>query len=173
MLPHPFVAQDRLVQGVSGRVLVIGQYKPARDLDLMSIIGPQLLTAGFEPRVTGRGWPALDGWTVVDAFLSAEDFKRELSSALCVVIPYRFYFQSGVAVQALELGVPVVGYPTDFLKSLVGEDYPGLVRGEDAGAWVSAVEACQGVSANDAGRIASKVSQSWRDWESRGRGRAA
>jgi hypothetical protein len=165
-LPHPFVVQARTTDSVDGRVLVIGQYKPARDLELMSVIGPMLAAAGFSPRVAGRGWPTLEGWTTAVGFLSAEEFTRELSMASCVLVPYKFYFQSGVAVQALELGVPVVGYPTDFLKSLVGDRYPGLVSAEDPEAWVSAVRACHGSGPADAEGIFAGVRESWRAWVS-------
>lgn len=123
-------------------VLVLGQYKPARDLSLMTAIAPLLHAAGWEPTVAGRGWPHVEGWRVIDRFMAESDFLALLSSAAMVLLPYRFYFQSGVALRALEAGVPVVGRPTGFLMSIFGERFPGAVsEWNHPGAWLAAVAA--------------------------------
>jgi glycosyltransferase involved in cell wall biosynthesis len=121
-------------------VLVAGQYKPSRDVELLSELGPRLKAKGLRPRIVGRGWPAISGWEVQDRFLSEDEFEDEVSSAAVIVIPYRKYWQSGVAIQALEREIPVVGAPTSFLLTLLGDDYPGLTASQGGPeAWLEAI----------------------------------
>jgi hypothetical protein len=123
-------------------VLVAGQFKPTRDVDLLSALGPELRESGFRPRIVGRGWPELAGWEVRDGFLSEADFDLELRAASVLLVPYRRYWQSGVALRALENGTDVVGARTEFLAKVLGADHPGLIGGDpDASAWLSAIEA--------------------------------
>jgi hypothetical protein len=121
-------------------VLVAGQYKPSRDIELLSSLGPRLRSIGFRPRIVGRGWPTIPGWEVEDRFLSEQEFEHEVRSAAAIVIPYQRYWQSGVAIQALEREIPVVGAPTSFLRALFGDDYPGLTTGQGGPeAWLGAI----------------------------------
>lgn len=123
-------------------VLVAGQYKPSRDVELLSGLGPLLRGAGLYPRIVGRGWAPLAGWDVRDGFVSEADFELELRQASVLLVPYRRYWQSGVAVRALENGTEVVGGRTEFLATLLGGDHPGLIDGDpDARAWLAAIEA--------------------------------
>jgi glycosyltransferase involved in cell wall biosynthesis len=123
-------------------VLVLGQYKPARDLDVMAAIAPALRAAGWEPTVAGRGWPKIPGWRLIDRFLSEDEFRQLLASAAVLLLPYRFYFQSGVALRGLEAGVPVVGRNTGFLSSILGANFDGAVDDwDDPDSWVAAVGA--------------------------------
>jgi glycosyltransferase involved in cell wall biosynthesis len=123
-------------------VLVAGQYKPSRDVELLSELGPLLRDAALHPRIVGRGWPPLAGWDARDGFVSEADFELELRQASVLLVPYRRYWQSGVAVRALENGTEIVGGRTEFLATLLGEDHPGLIEGDpDARAWLAAIEA--------------------------------
>lgn len=167
LLPHPFMA-DPAPRRQSNVVLVLGQYKAARDLDLLERVGPRLQQQGFQPRILGRGWPDTNGWSVGDRFLSEEEFRDELVGCGALLVPYRYYFQSGVALQALELGVPIVGVPTDFLVALVGSDYPGLVLEDSDDGWIEAIGRAVGIR-EDADRlrgIHDRIARSWRDWHS-------
>ena len=143
LAPHPMRTPDRGNSAQAGRrVLVLGQYKPARDLDIMATIAPALRAGGWEPTVAGRGWPPIPGWRVIERFLTELEFLELLSSSAAVLLPYRYYFQSGVALRALETSVPVVGRPTGFLTSIFGTDFPGAVDNwGDPAAWLAAVEA--------------------------------
>lgn len=143
LLPLPMKHPRAVPLGSESRsVLVLGQYKPARDLDVMKAIGPVLRAAGWIPTVAGRGWPALPGWHVVDRFLSDLEFKDMLSAAACVLVPYRHYFQSEVSVRALEVGVPVVGRQTGFMTSVLGVGFPGAVEDwDDPQSWLQALQA--------------------------------
>ncbi|MCV7136630.1 glycosyltransferase [Mycobacterium hodleri] len=143
LAPHPMRApsSDSAVRPVR-TVLVLGQYKPARDLDAMAAIAPSLTAAGWNPTVAGRGWPPIPGWQLINRFLPEEEFHELLASASVVLLPYRYYFQSGVALRALEAGVPVVGRSTGFLTSILGANFPGAVGNwDDPSSWLAAVEA--------------------------------
>lgn len=141
MAPHPMCA-PALTERTTGRsVLVLGQYKPVRDLDAMAAIAPMLSAAGWSLRVAGRNWPSIPGWNVTDQVLTETEFRDLLNAATVVLLPYRHYFQSGVAIRALEAGVPVVGRRTGFLTSILGVDFPGAVEDWDSpSSWLAAVE---------------------------------
>lgn len=142
MAPHPMGTPviDRLSE--CGRsVLVLGQYKPVRDLDAMATMAPMLSAAGWSLTVTGRNWPSIPGWTVTDRVVSEAEFRELLNAATVVLLPYRHYFQSGVAIRALEAGVPVVGRRSGFLTSILGADFPGAVADWDnPWSWLAAIE---------------------------------
>jgi glycosyltransferase involved in cell wall biosynthesis len=125
----------------SRRILVLGQHKSARDLDAMAAIGPLLMERGWEPTVAGRGWPAISGWNVTNRFLTEDEFHSLLSSSAVLLLPYRYYFQSEVALRALESGVPIVGRQTGFLRSIFGTDFPGAIANWDEPSdWLAAIE---------------------------------
>jgi glycosyltransferase involved in cell wall biosynthesis len=144
LLPHPANAPAQAGTGpaTQQKVLVLGQYKPARDLDVMAAIAPSLRAAGWELTVAGRGWPTMPGWRVIDRFVPDSEFRELLDSASVLLLPYRYYFQSGVALRALEAGLPVVGRQTGFLVSVLGADFPGAVDDwDDPRSWLTAVDA--------------------------------
>lgn len=121
---HPIVTRQTLGRKASNPVvLVAGQYKPARDLELLRWIGPHLANKGVECRVVGRGWPQIEGWTVDSRYLSEANFESELAQAWLLLVPYRFYYQSGVALRALELGTVSLSPATSFSHSLLGDDF--------------------------------------------------
>lgn len=139
VLPHPVLPRPAPTSGVGDVVLVCGQYKPARDVGLLERIGGPLRERGFRPVVRGRGWPAVPGWDVEEGFLSEEALEASLAGSAAVLIPYAHFFQSGVAVRAVEVGTPVVGPRHPFLQELLGADWPGLAAADAPGAWVDAV----------------------------------
>ena len=97
--------------------------------------------------IRGRGWPAIDGWDLDDRFLSEEEFSAEIDAAGVVLIPYQRFYQSGVAIRALEGGVPVVGPQHPFLSNLFGDDT--LVdRRAATERWVEAIVAAMSSRAN-------------------------
>jgi glycosyltransferase involved in cell wall biosynthesis len=129
-LPQPYDRRD------TRTVLVCGQYKPARDLELLVSLAPQLRDRGFRLLVVGRGWPEIAGWEVDDRFLSEPELDQRIGESAAVLIPYARFYQSGIAVRALELGVPVVGPRHPFLIDLFGDQWPGLIStGQEAAAW--------------------------------------
>jgi glycosyltransferase involved in cell wall biosynthesis len=141
LAPHPMRPPDlQAPWQPKETVLVLGQYKPARDLDAMAAVAPVLRAAGWQPTVAGRGWPAIPGWRVIDRFMAEDEFQQLLASAAVVLLPYRYYFQSGVALRSLEAGVPVVGRRTGFLSSVLGANFSGGVDDwDDPNSWLAAV----------------------------------
>lgn len=139
LLPHPMAAlrSERKRTAVS-RILVIGQYKSDRDLELLLHVGNHLHEAA-DLRIAGRGWPNLRYWNVKDGFLSEAEFCAEIASASVVLIPYRRFFQSGVAVRCVEMGVPFIGPKGSSLDELVGPDSVMVQDIDDRDAWVQAI----------------------------------
>jgi hypothetical protein len=80
------------------------------------------------------------GWTVTDVFLSEQEFDDAVDSASVVVIPYRKFFQSGVAIRCFERGTPVVGVGGTSLDELVGLDRRLLVGPSYSSTWSDAVK---------------------------------
>lgn len=166
LAPHPMRAPDLGNATRVGRaVLVLGQFKPARDLDAMAAIACSLRGAGWEPTVAGRGWPQIPGWQVINQFVSEPEFNDLLASAAVLLLPYRYYFQSGVALRALEAGLPVVGRSTGFLKSILGENFSGAVRDwDDPSSWLAAVEAAVSAQAEQMHAAAAYSSRGAAEW---------
>jgi len=159
VLPHPIcvapnspdICASSSAAG-TGEVLICGQWKPARDMSLISALGQGLSRLGLTPVIAGRGWPAVPGWTVAEGFMSEEEMTDRLRRALCLLVPYSRYFQSNVAVRALENGTPVVGERHPFLEGLLGSEYAGYVDGvSEPETWVRAVERAIGVSPESLG----------------------
>lgn len=151
-LPHPALRRTVAPRPESKKVLVAGQYKPARDLQLLAKLGPMLRGAGLEPQITGRGWPDVPGWDVEEGFLSEPVLDERILDSAAVLIPYSHFYQSGIAIRALELGVPVVGPRHPFLEDVLGADWPGLVTGDEVAAWdVAILEASRAADRLDAG----------------------
>ncbi|WP_210494634.1 hypothetical protein [Patulibacter sp. SYSU D01012] len=72
--------------------------------------------------------------------MSEDELTQSLRASNVVLIPYSRYYQSGIAIRALEEGTPVVGRRHTFLESLLGAAYPGLVDSESTDEWLAAIE---------------------------------
>jgi glycosyltransferase involved in cell wall biosynthesis len=141
-VPHPILPAPRLPdrQGAeTSDVLVLGQFKPSRDLSVLEAVA-RAAPSGWDLRVIGRGWPAIPGWTVTDSFVTEEEFDTLLCHTRLLLVPYRHVYQSGVALRALECGSPVVGPQVGCLEEAFGSDWPGLVGPDASGdAWAVVV----------------------------------
>lgn len=152
LLPHPVLPRAAARPRDRDVVLVCGQYKPARDLRLLEQVARPLRERGLRPVIRGRGWPAVDGWEVHEGFLTEQALDAALAEAAVVLIPYAHFFQSGIAVRAVELGVPVAGPRHPFLTELLGDDWPGLVAADHPAEWTHAVIAAGERAADVHGR---------------------
>lgn len=150
------------------KVTVLGQFKPSRDLDALRRLGASP-PPNARLRIRGRGWPAIEGWEAVDAFLEESDFEREVAAASCVVVPYQTFYQSGVAVRCLELSTAVVARRHEHLEELFGARWPGFVLDDDD--WAAAAVRAAGVAEEQitarCKQVASDVAQDWRDFSTR------
>ncbi len=147
------------------RIAVLGQYKSERDSELLLELAKQMHDA-VDLRIAGKGWPELPGWDVEARFLSEAEFTREIGDANVVLIPYRRFYQSGVAVRALENGVPVVGPRSSALADLLG-DAKSLLAADSVESWVRAVRAALQMSAEDVAALRTEYRtrsrESWSD----------
>jgi len=150
-LPHPILEPEiRSSRPEKVIVRVLGQYKADRDIDLLREIaegGPASRYA-----ITGCGWPELEGWQVDDRFVPEDELDRLIRSASVVLIPYRRFFQSGIAVRCLELGTPVVGPKNSSLRELLTtHDY--LLAGQSREDWSRAVEIASEMSTSEVEKL--------------------
>lgn len=118
-------------------VRVLGQCKSERDLGALRQIAADSRNLRLE--IAGRNWPEVDGWSVNSVFVDEETFSRLVATSDCIVIPYERFYQSDIAVRALESHTPVVAPRQSQTRFLFGDDYVGLVTSENS--WAQALEA--------------------------------
>ncbi|PZE90459.1 hypothetical protein [Curtobacterium sp. MCBD17_008] len=146
-LPHPILEPEvRRSRPSETVVRVLGQYKADRDLELLKAIAEEGSATHYA--ITGRGWPALEGWSVDDRFVPESELYDLIRSASVVLIPYRRFFQSGIAVRCLELGTPVVGPKNSSLRDLLATHEYLLADGR-AEDWARAATAAIALSAEE------------------------
>ena len=142
VLPHPIRPADQFTSRPGSQLTVIGQWKPVRRVEPLSMLAGDTTWEGRRELV-GAGWPPVEGWSLDSRFLSELELDACIDRAACVVVPYTHYFQSGVAIRCLERATPVVGTPHPFLTAVFGSDWPGVVTDDD---WVGAVRRASAVS---------------------------
>lgn len=171
VLPHPVLRELLTFTGPrSEAVRVLGQYKPDRDVRILESIGH---AAGQDAvlEIWGRGWPRVEGWDVHEGFVSEERLNELIHTSSAVVIPYRRFYQSGIAIRALECGVPFVGPQDSSLSDLYDSTTGLLVSSQgasDGASWWSAIRRARSMSAQDLERAAQsafeRASKSWSLW---------
>lgn len=160
LVAHPVAVH--VPRSQSGQtVRVLGQYKPGRDIDSLERLGQHVKAKRLD--IVGRGWPPVAGWHVSNAFVGESDFCSLLSSSFAVVVPYRFVWQSGIAVRAIERGVPVVCWYNEGVAVTWGSDWPGFVRHSHD--WANAFDrACAVGAAEIESRAAAARDRCEGDW---------
>ncbi|OAE00156.1 hypothetical protein A6A22_00935 [Arthrobacter sp. OY3WO11] len=174
MLPPAGAAQDPAFGGQSGkrpRVRVLGQYKADRDIDLLKSLAGRL-GPKCDLDIVGRGWPPVEGWHVDARFVPEDELEELIVSSDTIVIPYKRFYQSGIAMRALEHGVPIVGRVGTSLEKLYGAQSRLLVAadqmlpGQEVEAWATAVEYAMGQGRTETVLAAKlfheEASESWR-----------
>jgi GT2 family glycosyltransferase len=173
VLPHPILSpHERLIPATSHDskpvIRVLGQYKPDRDLDALSVVAESFRDSAVL-EIHGRGWPAVDGWSVQPHFVSESEMDALIASGDVVLISYGRFFQSGIAIRCLEHGTPVVGPAGSSLEDLYGSNSPLLVHDRDD--WPRAVgHAINGgrtEAVAAAGRWRSHAHAAWNEWTKR------
>jgi GT2 family glycosyltransferase len=173
ILPHPIrppqersaPATDRASRPV---IRVLGQYKVDRDLAALSAVAERFRDSAVL-EVHGRGWPGIDGWVVQPHFVSESNMDELIASSDVVLIPYRRFFQSGIAIRCLEHGIPVVGPARSSLEDLYGSNSPLLVTHPDdwARAVAHALSGGREEAVAAAGRWWTRARAAWSDWRAR------
>lgn len=131
--------------GSRPRVRVLGQYKQDRDIELLESLAAGLGT-DCEFEIVGRGWPTVKGWQVDSRFVSEVELDHLINTSDALIIPYKRFYQSGIAIRALEQSVPVVGRADTSLRDLYGAESPLLVKenggsqNPDVDAWARSLE---------------------------------
>lgn len=126
---------DGIRSGVGPTVRVLGQFKTVRDTGSLERIAREG-NPEWTLEIVGRGWPDVEGWSTRSEFVSDAEFERLLGTADVLLIPYEKFFQSGVAIRALELKTPVVGPADSSLSDLLGSASNWLVRDDG---WTEAI----------------------------------
>ncbi|MEV7135691.1 glycosyltransferase [Arthrobacter sp. NPDC093128] len=176
MLPPLLRESESRIPTVRRPVIrVLGQFKQDRDLEVL-----QALAAEFEPEydleIAGRGWPAVDGWKVDSRFVTEIELDELVRSSDVIVIPYKRFYQSGIAIRALEAGTPIVGRAGTSLVELYGPNSSLLVTdqteddGASAQAWAAAVRYAvlhgKNEVADAANAMFKSVAADWQSWTS-------
>lgn len=141
-LPHPILPTNEVadhstdINQTVPIVRVLGQWKSSRDLAAM-----RNLAAGSYRRqpvfeVVGRGWPEVPGWRRVERFVPEDELDALIRHSDVIVIPYSRFYQSGIAIRALENCTAVVGPADSSLVEVFGRDSKTLVSD---GNWREAV----------------------------------
>lgn len=151
VLPHPILEPELRRQRPEQTVIrVLGQYKADRDIDLLRSIAAEYPASRCT--ITGRGWPNVTGWEVDNRFVPEAELDDLMRSASVVLIPYRRFFQSGVAVRCLETGTPFVGPSDSSLSDLLSER-PDLLAESSSADWLRAIRAAIDVSEHEMASI--------------------
>jgi glycosyltransferase involved in cell wall biosynthesis len=135
VLAHPMFAPRNRVLSGERKVRVLGQYK--RDRDIAALIDLAEKMPEIELEIVGRGWPEVAGWSVRNEFVTEKQLDQLISSSTAVLIPYKRFYQSGIAIRCMEHSVPVIGPANSSLADLLGANTDLLVVGKD---WATAVQ---------------------------------
>jgi hypothetical protein len=141
-LLHPILSEEKPTAKADGTVLVIGQFKPFLDLDLLVDLGPLLRQRGLQPQIVDRGWPTdIPSWEVTSVFVPDEELVARIVTANVMLIPDKWIFQSGIMIRGLELGTPSVAQDTSLSRQVLGKDSPLVIpRDAIAAVWAEALE---------------------------------
>lgn len=171
-LPLP-VDRPRRPEPSAAVVRVLGQFKRDRDLDLLRGLAVRL-GGRYRLEIHGRGWGDVEGWEVQEGFVSEEAFDRLVASSAVVLIPYRRFYQSDVAVRCLERATPFVGPVESSLADYYGVSSRLLVATEGCGldervtAWARAIDEASAMEAGALEALAlgvhEKTALAWQDW---------
>jgi hypothetical protein len=155
ILPHPVLppATFEFTRRLDGPVRVLGRYKVGRDLDAMAEMARRRPEQRFE--VVGRGWPSVPGWVRDDRFVPEDELERLIATSTAVIVPYREFYASNVAVRALEVGTPVVAPTHTAIAKAWGVDWVGTVA---ADGWTAALDRATAVPTAD---ITARHAMAW------------
>jgi hypothetical protein len=169
VIPHPMTPPlTRNLDRKRAVIRVLGQFKPDRDVAAMAALASQA-SPDWQFCVHGRGWPSIPGWKVDSRFIPEREFVRLIETSSVVMIPYRRFFQSGIAIRCLELGVPFVGPAESSLSALI-DNREWLVQSQEG--WHRAVAAALSTQQKDVDAVAARayrrVQKGWGAWAAEG-----
>jgi len=147
-----------------GTIRVLGQYKRSRSLGALAEIAACKELREHPKEIVGRGWPAISGWRVQSEFIPESVFANKVAQSSAIVIPYSNFYQSEVALRALENDVPVVGPCGTHVEEVYGSTWPGLVRDDWGGPLTNVLRLTTEDVAVRRRRYRRAVAGDWRGW---------
>ncbi|MDQ0000837.1 glycosyltransferase [Pseudarthrobacter sulfonivorans] len=154
-------------------VRVLGQFKRDRDVGVLMALAA-LVGNEIDLEIVGRGWPEVSGWDVDSRFVQEQELDELVRTSAAVVIPYRRFYQSGIAIRALESNTPIVGRAATSLSDLYGHTSDLLVHPDpttgvvDGQSWANAVRYAVTKGRGDAAKAAADyyagAISDWRAW---------
>jgi hypothetical protein len=154
-------------------IRVLGQFKQDRDLEVLQSLAAEF-NSECDLEIAGRGWPTVEGWRVDSRFVSEQELDELVRSSDAIVIPYKRFYQSGIAIRALEAGTPIVGRAATSLADLYGSDSRLLVSDElvdgdtRSQSWPAAVRHAlrdgKREAIDAANAVFNAVVSDWHDW---------
>lgn len=172
-LPHPMLPPVHKHKKPSqSTVRVLGQFKGTRNLPILEKLAASRGLEGYKLEIVGRGWPAVPGWVVSDAFISESELDDLIDTSSAVLLPYHRFYQSGIALRALERATPVVGPRDSSLSTMYRSEHPALVSdASNVLSWVEAIasavkeqQAGAPGSADTPSEVYEKAFTSWARW---------
>jgi GT2 family glycosyltransferase len=168
-LPHPIEAPAEIVAALDAGlpvVQVLGQFKKDRDVQALEHIAKHLDGSAIF-RIDGRGWPEVAGWENSSRFVPEEELEQIIASSAVILIPYRRFYQSGIAIRSLERLTPVVGPRDSSLADILGPDSQ-LLAGTEYESWGVAVDFAllggESITRNAAFAWRKKCLHEWAAW---------
>lgn len=138
----------RRAERVPGRLLFIGRIEPYKGVEELARCFKALTRSDLQLRIVGRADSDLEASiratvgsdervTCLFEFVPDETLVAEVTAAELVVLPYREMHNSGIALVALSLGVPILASRSPANEALareVGDGWVSLFDGEITGA---------------------------------------
>lgn len=182
VLPHPMTRPQPPAHRLGGltplpprpTIRVLGQFKQDRDLEVLEHVSEKL-AGECDLEIVGRGWPSVRGWSVDARFVSEDELDLLIRTSEVILIPYKRFYQSGIAMRALEACTPIVGRSGTSLEKLYGADSGLLVKDDTkrsvSEAWIAAIRYALHRGRDDAEYAANNfydyVVSDWSSWSLR------
>ncbi len=143
-------------------VRVLGQYKPDRDIDALREIARSSGNEKLE--IHGRGWPSIEGWDVYDRFVPESELDELIETADLVVIPYKRFYQSGIATRCLEKWTPFIGPPNSSLIDMAAGHSELTAERSWSDAFRAGLATDKSIVGEWLGLFQKRTDKDWQDW---------
>jgi hypothetical protein len=168
ILPHPIGVPRESSLNRTAAVRVVGQYKSDRNVTALAEVSTQLADE-YSLEIFGRRWPNVEGWTVSPVFVSEDTLDELVASSTAVLIPYKRFFQSGIAIRCLEAGTPFIGPRSSSLEDILGRSSKLLVDTDSPSDWIRAIRYASSTEGKQeavsaAARWRSRALERWASW---------
>jgi glycosyltransferase involved in cell wall biosynthesis len=160
--------------GAGPRLLFFGRFRAYKGLDLLrdafrlfhaaNPAATLLVVGEGDAEACAPGLAAMPGVTVESRWVAEAEIPALLAASDAVVLPYREASQSGIAPQALAMGVPVVATPVGGLLEQVRPGAGGVLAAAVEPAALAAALACL-VAPGGLDRLRREARHAATDWQ--------